>query len=232
MIAHPDKFAGYYNNGLLDFDRRLAQYGYLQFKPYFKGENCLELGPATGYMTCHLLNDFKELTAVEGSLSLLEQIPEHPSLVKVHSLFEEYEPAKKFDTIIMSHVLEHIYNPVELLKRIKGWLADDGIFILGVPNAKSFHRLAAVEMGLLETEYTLNDRDRALGHYRVYDMESLKKDAIEAGYNVVETGGIFIKFLSNSQIEQFLNDDILNAYFKLSNTFKENSAEIFLILSL
>ena len=230
MIAHPDKFAGYYNNGLLEFDRRLAYYAYQQFKPYFKNKTCLELGPATGYMTCHLLNDFKEVTAVEGSLNLLEQIPDHPSLVKVHSLFEEYEPGKKFDTIIMSHVLEHIFDPVALLKWIKGWLADDGVFIVGVPNARSFHRLAAVEMGLLETIYTLNERDRALGHYRVYDMDSLRKDAESAGYKVNDTGGIFIKFLSNAQIEQFLNDDILDAYFKLSNSFKQNSAEIFLVL--
>jgi len=231
MITHPDKFAGFYNNGLLDFDRRLAYYAYLQFKPYFKGETCLELGPATGYMTCHLLKNFKEVTAVEGSLSLLDQIPDHPSLVKVHSLFEEYEPQKKYDTIVMSHVLEHIYDPVTLLRRIKGWLADDGVFIVGVPNARSFHRLAAVEMNLLETVYTLNDRDRAVGHYRVYDMDSLKKDAVSAGYKVEDTGGIFIKFLSNAQIEEFLNEDILDAYFKLSNSFKENSAEIFLVLS-
>src|SRR6185436_656679 len=97
--------------------------------------------------------------------------------------------------------------PVTLLRRIKGWLADDGVFIVGVPNARSFHRLAAVEMNLLETVYTLNDRDRAVGHYRVYDMDSLKKDAVSAGYKVEDTGGIFIKFFSNAQIEEFLNED-------------------------
>jgi len=229
-MKHPDNFSSFYNVKLQGIDLKLSDYGYLQFKPYFKGETCLELGPATGYMTTHLLNDFEELTAVEGSLSLLEQIPVHEKLVKVHALFEEFEPNKKFDTIVMSHVLEHIEHPVALLQRIRSWMHKDTVFILGVPNAKSFHRLAAVKMGLLKTEYELNERDTALGHYRVYDMNGLKADAKAAGLQVKDSGGILLKFLSNNQIEKMMNDQILDAYFRLGNDFKENSAEIFLIL--
>lgn len=210
----------------------MSRYGYLQFMAYFKGKTCLELGPATGYMTQYLLNDFEELTAVEGSLNLLEQIPDHNKLIKVHSLFEQFEPPKKYDTIIMSHVLEHIEHPVALLKRISQWMHKDSVFILGVPNAKSFHRLAAVQMGMLKTEYEMNDRDKALGHYRVYDMQKLMTDATAANLKIKDSGGILLKFLSNNQIEKMLNDDILDAYFKLGNSFKENSAEIFLILGL
>ena len=232
MMSHPDNFSSFYNEKLLDFDLRLAYYGYQQFKPFFKGKTCLEMGPATGYMTKYLLNDFEKVTAVEGSLQLLNQIPHNNKLEKVHSLFEEYNPEEKFDTIVMSHVLEHIQDPVSLLKRIKQWMKPESVFILAVPNAKSFHRLAAVEMGLLANEYVLNERDKALGHYRVYDMNALINDAKAAGLNLITTGGIFIKFLSNAQMEKSLDFSILDAYFKLSDMFKENSAEIFLILSL
>jgi 2-polyprenyl-3-methyl-5-hydroxy-6-metoxy-1,4-benzoquinol methylase len=232
MAAHPDNFISFYNNILQGVDLKLAYYGYLQFKPYFKGKTCLELGPATGYMTQYLLNDFEELTVVEGSLHLLNQIPDHSKLVKIHSLFEEFDPGKKFDTIVMSHILEHIEQPVPLLNRIRQWMHKDTVFILGVPNAKSFHRLAAVQMGLLKTEYEMNERDRALGHYRVYDMQSLTADAKAAGFQVRDSGGIMLKFLSNNQIEKTMDDAVIDAYFKLGNAFKENSAEIFLILQL
>ncbi len=232
MIPHPDDFSDFYNTQLMSFDLRLAYYGYLQFKPFFYGHSCLELGPATGYMTKYLLKDFSEVTAVEGSLQLLNQIEGNSKLVKVHSLFEDFKPNKKFDTIVMSHVLEHISDPVGLLRRIRGWMHEASVFILAVPNAKSFHRLAAVQMGLLQSEYDLNDRDRALGHFRVYDMDRLVKDAELGGFRVSERGGIFIKFLSNSQMEKVLDNDILDAYFKLSERFKENSAEIFIILKL
>ena len=232
MGAHPDKFSSFYNQKLQGIDLKLAHYGYLQLRPFFSGKTCLELGPATGYMTQYLLSDFEELTAVEGSLNLLNQIPDDDKLIKIHSLFEEFEPVKKYDTIVMSHVLEHIEHPVPLLKRIRGWMHSDSIFVLGVPNAKSFHRLAAVTMGILKTEYEMNERDQALGHYRVYDMQTLTDDARSAGFKVKGRVGILLKFLSNNQIEKMMDDSILDAYFKLGNEFKENSAEIFLVLQL
>jgi 2-polyprenyl-3-methyl-5-hydroxy-6-metoxy-1,4-benzoquinol methylase len=231
-MAHPDDYSSFYNKKIQGIDLKLAYFGYLQFRPFFRGGSCLELGPATGYMTQYLLSDFDNLTVVEGSGNLLDQIPAHNKLVKVHSLFEQYEPGKSYDTIVMSHVLEHIEHPVTLLSRIRRWMHKDSVFILAVPNAKSFHRLAAVKMGMLETEYQLNERDRALGHFRVYDMQSLKNDAVSAGFRVADSGGMFLKFFSNDQIEKCMDDKILNAYFELGNDFKESSAEIFLILQL
>jgi 2-polyprenyl-3-methyl-5-hydroxy-6-metoxy-1,4-benzoquinol methylase len=148
----------------------------------------------------------------------------------VHSLFEEYEPKELYDTIIMNHVLEHIENPIALLKRIYNWLANDGVFIVGVPNAKSYHRLAAVEMGLLKTEYELNIRDIELGHFRVYDIDLLKNHVLSANFKIIKEGGIFLKFLSNEQIQKYLNDSIISAYFNLAESFYYNSAEIYLVL--
>jgi 2-polyprenyl-3-methyl-5-hydroxy-6-metoxy-1,4-benzoquinol methylase len=230
MKNTPEHFSEFYINKILSIDERLVENGFNTFKTFFKGSSCLELGPATGYMTKYLANEFEKLTVVEGSKTLIEQIPNFQNLIKVHSLFEEYEPTELYDTIIMNHVLEHIENPIELLKRIYGWLSNDGIFIVGVPNAKSFHRLAAVEMGLLNTEFELNKRDVELGHYRVYDIDSLKNHVLSANFKIIKEGGIFLKFLSNEQIEKYLNDTIISAYFKLAEDFYYNSAEIYLVL--
>ena len=232
MNKLPDNFASFYTNEKLGFDLKLVRNGYEQFKPFFIGKSCLELGPATGYMTQLLVNDFEQLTLVEGSLELLNQIPAYSNTTKIHSLFEDFVPACLFDTIIMNHVLEHIAEPVKLLKRIKQWLHPNGKFIIGVPNANSFHRLAAVKMGLLSKENELNDRDKELGHYRVYDFELLKSHIQEAGFIIIKEGGVFLKFLSNNQIETLLADDVVDAYFKLGEQFKENCAEIYVVVSL
>ncbi|MEJ7677581.1 MAG: class I SAM-dependent methyltransferase [Segetibacter sp.] len=165
--------SAFYNTRMLAIDYKQVEFCYRSFKPFFSGAVACELGPSTGYMTNMLLNDFAELDVVEGAKDLLEQIPNDKKLHKYHSLFEEFIPLRKYDTIIMNHVLEHIEKPVDLLKRISGWLADNGVFLIGVPNAKSFHRLAAVKMGLLSSEFELNERDLQLGHYRVYDFASL-----------------------------------------------------------
>ncbi|MCB1064612.1 MAG: class I SAM-dependent methyltransferase [Verrucomicrobiae bacterium] len=231
MKPHPDDFSEFYSRENITLDIRLIEIGYRYFRPHFRVGTCLELGPATGYMTRLLVEDFPHVTAVEGAADLLSQIPHFENLTKVHALFEEFTPRTRFNTIMMNHVLEHIEEPIPLLRRIRDWLADDGVLILGVPNAKSFHRLAAVRMGLLETEYSLNERDRELGHFRVYDLNQLREDALEAGYAVEAEGGTFLKFLANSQMESTMNDSMLEAYHELGLDFVENCAEVFLALT-
>lgn len=229
-MNNPDRFSSFYTNDKLGFDLVLVNEGFKQFKPHFVGESCLELGPATGYMTKLLAGCFDKVTVVEGSTDLFNQIPDFENVQKYNCLFEDFKTSEKFNTIILNHVLEHIEHPDLLLNDIYSWLDDDGVCIVGVPNAKSFHRLAAVKMGLLASEYDLNQRDIELGHYRVYDLDMLKKQARNAGFKILEEGGVFLKFLSNSQIESLLDDTTIDAYFKIANDFHYNSAEIYLIL--
>lgn len=219
----------FYNTSFLNFDYKLTEMNYLSLKPYFKGVNLLELGPAMGHMTKFLVNDFENVSVVEGSKELLDLIPDYDNIEKHHSYFEEFETDKKFDTIIMSHVLEHIENPIKILKLISLWLSENGVIIISVPNSKSFHRLAAVEMGLLESEYELNQRDLDLGHYRVYDLNSLKKDIIESSLKIIDEGGVFLKPVSNGQIDDNWTDQMIDGFYKLGKKFPEFCAEIFVV---
>lgn len=224
-----DRSSGFYINSILNFDYKLCEFNFKTFQPFFRGKLALELGPATGYMTKYLVDCFNALHLIEGSKELLDKIPDYPNVKKFHSLFEDYKCEKLYDTIIMGHVLEHIEEPVSILKKIYNWLSDDGVLLLSVPNAKSIHRMVAVEMGVLETIYTLNSRDKELGHYRVYDMDSLKSDVSNAGFKILDSGGIFFKPLSNRQIEENWTDEMITGFYKISPFFKENCAEIFLV---
>jgi len=190
-MKDPEYFSDFYDNENLGFDLILVKKGFDKFRHHFKGSNCLELGPASGYMTTELVKVFERVVAVEGSKTLFALIPSYPNLEKHNSLFETFNTNEKFDTIILNHVLEHIEEPITLLKHIKNWLSPDGVLILGVPNAKSFHRLAAVKMGLLNSEYDLNERDHQLGHYRVYDFKLLLNDIKKADLKVKFKGGSF-----------------------------------------
>lgn len=184
--------SSFYNNNFLKIDYELCRFNYLTLSKHFRGDVGLEMGPALGQMTKYLIEDFKELHVIEGSNELLSQIPEYPNIFKYNCYFEEFKEEICADTIIMSHVLEHLENPVGILRKFKSFLNNSGVFIISVPNAKSIHRLVAKDMGLLDSIYSLNERDFALGHYRVYDLDSLTKDCFEAGYEVVERGGVFL----------------------------------------
>ena len=219
----------WYVNRQLDFDKRLIRFRYESLKPYFVGNSCLELGPAEGEMTKYLVEDFASITVVEGSKRLLDLMPEYQNVQKVHSLFEDFTPSKLYDTIILEHILEHVEDPVELINRVKDFLAPNGTLLLGVPNGDSFHRLVAVEMGLLDHQCQLNSRDISLGHRRVYTPTTFRSDIERTGLKISKLGGVFFKPLSNKQIQENWDNEMIQGFFELGKLFGDNAAEIYAV---
>jgi 2-polyprenyl-3-methyl-5-hydroxy-6-metoxy-1,4-benzoquinol methylase len=233
MESYKKKVLGsetFYNESFLSFDFELTKFNYLAIKEYFMPGDAIEMGPALGQMTKLLVDDFKEIHLIEASKSLIDQIPDYPNTKKYNCYFEEFESDISVDTIVMSHVLEHLEKPVEILSKFRKFLKDNGVFLISVPNAKSIHRLVAVEMGLLSSIYSLNERDIALGHYRVYDIDSLTEDCTNAGFEVVSKGGVFLKPLSNGQIEKEWTSEMVSAFNSVGRKLPEYCAEIFVVL--
>lgn len=217
-------------SSLNGFNSRLINFRFRKIKAFFHGKSVLELGPADGQMTKQLIGYFKEMTVVDGSKTLLEKLKK---IVKDKinikcALFEDFSTQKKFDIILMAHVLEHVKNPVNLLKRYKRFLNKDGTIIITVPNALSVHRLIGVEMNLIKNPYELNESDYKIGHRRVYDSKNLKEDIEKARLKIIDSGGILFKPLSNDQMASF-SSEIIEAFYRLSNKFSENCAELYAI---
>lgn len=224
--------SNWYLQEQLDFDKRLIRFRYLTFKEQLRGPNGLELGPAEGEMTQFLVKHFKHLTLVEGAENLLNKIPNYENVSKVNALFEEFEPSEKYDSIILEHVLEHVDEPKALLERVRHWLSPEGLLFIGVPNAHSIHRLAAVKMGLLEQPTDLNDRDIALGHRRVYTPETFINEIQTSGLSVDHWGGVYFKPLSNGQIENTWTEDMIEGFYQLGKDFPEIAAELYAVCRL
>ena len=225
-----DQAASFYKN-FLNIDDKLLQYSFDTIKGYFRGSIALEIGPSNGAMTKLLVDKFKTLHVLEASDQLLKQIPNYKNVTKYNNLIEHFDSDVKYDTIIIGHVLEHIEDPILALKNIYSLLKNDGVFLVSVPNAKSLHRMVAVEMGMLESEYILNERDIELGHYRVYDMKILEEHLKKSGLNIVHMGGYFLKPISNGQIEKDWNEKMIEGYYKVGKHFQENCAEIYAVCS-
>jgi trans-aconitate methyltransferase len=135
-------------------------------------------------MTATLAEVFPDLTIVEDSSTFCAELSRrYPTANVVCTLFEESRPSRRFDAIVMGHVLEHVTDPRAMLSTARDWLADGALVYAAVPNTRSVHRQAAVLMGLLEEEHALNDTDRHQGHRRVYDPEGLRADFLAAGVN-------------------------------------------------
>jgi 2-polyprenyl-3-methyl-5-hydroxy-6-metoxy-1,4-benzoquinol methylase len=219
----------WYLHEQLDFDKRLVRFRYQSLQPWFTGRTCLELGPAEGIMTERLVEEFERVTAVDAAQCLLDAMPDHPRLRKVCCLFEEFAPGERFDTVLLDHVLEHVLDPIRLLRRAADWVRPEGRLLAGVPNANSFHRLAAVKMGLLASPSDLNDRDRLLGHRRVYTREAFARDLAAASLVVEEMGGVFFKPLSNRQIQEQWSDAMVEGFYLLGKDFPDHAAELYAV---
>ncbi len=178
------------------------------------GGRVLEMGYGTGIITGALLNRGVNVEVVEGSAVLTaEATAVHPGLTAHLSLFEDFSPAEPYDAVLCLHVLEHVADPLALLQRIHSWLRPGGVLVTVVPNAESLHRNLAVRMGLQPTLDTLSDRDRLVGHRRVYTIGSLTRVLRDAGFDAKEPFGYFLKVVPNSMMLDWSVDllDALNA---------------------
>ena len=89
------------------------------FIPFFVKGNLLELGSFKGDFTQRLLPYSDDITCVEASDAAIK-IAQEKFGNKIHfinSTFEAVSLSEKYDNIILTHVLEHLEDPILVLKR-------------------------------------------------------------------------------------------------------------------
>ena len=207
------------------------------FKPFFRSGNMLELGCFRGALTRRLYEHYSDLSCVEASDEALKEARGAVgSNVKFYNaMFEEVLLPKRYDHIIMTHVLEHLDDPIRVLKRVRNeWLSDEGRFFLVCPNANAPSRQIAVKMGLISHNTAVTDAEMKHGHRRTYTIDTLERDAVAAGLRVVHRSGIFFKALANFQWDRILQTDIiskeyLEGCYKLGHHYPDLCSSIFLV---
>jgi SAM-dependent methyltransferase len=237
-----------YNQELKDTSEHKYAYGFdfdvmhaymlKSFIPFFKEGNFLELGSFKGDFTKRFLPYFKDITCVEASDEAIAIAEENLSGNNIHfinSLFETVNLPVKYDNIVLTHVLEHIDDPIALMKRINDeWLSDNGRFFLVCPNANAPSRQIAVKMGLISHNSAVTPAEKEHGHNITYTLDTLERDAKAAGLNVVHRSGIFFKALANFQWDRLLNTDIiskeyLDGCYQLGQQYPDLCSSIFLM---
>lgn len=200
------------------------------YSRHWKPGHLLELGPAEGVMTALVHKQFDRMTLVEGSEQFCKSLQQRfPSATVVHSLFEEFSSADRFDTVALGHVLEHVDDSVAVLSMAREHLSPGGVICASVPNSQSLHRQAAVMMGLLPFESALNETDIHHGHRRVYNPETFMKDFRDAGLKVKVFGGFWLKPLSNAQLDASWTPPMIEAFMQLGERYPDIAAEIYVI---
>jgi SAM-dependent methyltransferase len=90
---------------------------------------------------------------------------------------------RSFDCIICSHVLEHLYWPRQLLKKLAGSISPSCKLVVALPNVLNFRqRLEFLKGNFKYSDWGVMDRT----HFRFFDWDTSLKLLEESGYTVVE----------------------------------------------
>lgn len=219
-----------------DFDYVLRRYMMRSLQPFTVTGNALEMGCFEGEMTELLAERFAELTVIEAASELIARarlrVPGRVNFVE--SLFEQADFAEQFDNIFLVHTLEHLDDPVAVMRQVTCWLRPGGRFMVVVPNANAPSRQIAVKMGLISHNAAVTPAEFEHGHRVTYSFDTLEQDVRAAGFDILYRGGVFFKPLANSQFDRLMQTDIISpAYlegcYALGMQYPDLCASIFLV---
>ncbi len=193
-----------------DYNQVLAHYKVRSCLENSTGDSLLDIACGDGMLTEMFAAHFKCIVGVDASgRHLTEARKRVPAAEFYESLIEEFECDRKFDSVFMLDLLEHVQDPATVLTKAASFLEPGGRLIVHVPNCDAVNRRIAVLMGTLLDCRELSPFDLEIaGHRRSYNLESLKKEVEDAGLKIIGTGGIFYKMLSTPQMDWLLKNGL------------------------
>jgi 2-polyprenyl-3-methyl-5-hydroxy-6-metoxy-1,4-benzoquinol methylase len=182
---------------------------------------------------------FERWTVIEPASVLAEQarmrVVTEPRLHVIEGFCEDPVVGKAvselgpFDILLLSGVLHEVEAPLPFLQSALALVAAETPILVTTPNALSFHRLLAVEMGLITDPHEISWRNTQLKQGVVFDPDSLRTILEEGGVCDLQFDGYLFKPFTHTQMAQIL--DLLppaanEGLERLGQKFPQNAAEI------
>ena len=111
---------------------------------------------------------------------------------KVCNVEKTLPPNEKFDTVVITEVLEHLHNDEKMLKKITNLLIDEGILILTVPNSKTLINRLIRFFG--------QPQFKDESHMREYTINEVEALLHKCGFKTLETIGIYLQLPKENHI--------------------------------
>lgn len=99
-----------------------------------------------------------------------------------------------FDIVLVTEVLEHIFDTDALLSEIGRVLKVNGVLLLTVPNCCSLVSRVNVLLGRMPSYIEHHCREGMAGHIRGYNLSAIRRQLIEHGFKIdgIRTNAIAI----------------------------------------
>jgi SAM-dependent methyltransferase len=178
---------------------------------FVKNGNLLEIGCSHGGRLEELKNIGWNVLGVEMNKKSAEFAQKEKGLnIQIKKIEELSFKKNSFDVVIMSMVLEHLYDPLGTMKRITGWLKPGGQLLFSIPyfEGLEFSVFREYSYGLqLPTHITFFNKKileaylNQLGYEDIgFYFQYFDRDVVaSAGYKYADTGKWFFKFISSGK---------------------------------
>jgi 2-polyprenyl-3-methyl-5-hydroxy-6-metoxy-1,4-benzoquinol methylase len=160
----------------LDPTRRADTDFPLKYLPCETRGRMLDLGCGSGELLGTMRSLGWQAEGVDVDPAAVEVARRKGFKVSIGSLHQQKFPDASFDAVVMSHLIEHVHQPFELLKEVRRILKRGHRLVIATPNARSLgHRL-------LGSRWPFLDPPR---HLQVFTPRALKSLVLAAGFDDV-----------------------------------------------
>ena len=153
-----------------------------------QGKRILDVGCATGYLGARIKNLGNYVVGADISGPAVDKASKILDEAYVFDL-EGFWPnlGEKFDLAILPEILEHVFDPIEVLKKVKSWLKEGGEIIITTPNILPWTNRIKIMFGKFEyTDQGLMD----FGHIRFFTYKYLNQVLKDSGFVMVKENNI------------------------------------------
>jgi 2-polyprenyl-3-methyl-5-hydroxy-6-metoxy-1,4-benzoquinol methylase len=156
-----------------------------------RDEKILDVGCGNGEIANRLIDEGFDVIGMDASVTGIEIANrKNSNKFYVHNINSPELPLAlqglKFNIIISTEVIEHLYNPREYIKFCRSMLADNGKMIISTPYHGYLKNLALAITGKLDEHFTaLWDG----GHIKFWSIRTLTKLFNEFNFDIVEFKG-------------------------------------------
>ena len=160
----------------LDPSRRADTDFPLKYLPIEHRGRLLDLGCGSGDLLGVMTRLGWQVEGVDNDPEAVEVARRNGFEVRMGSLHEQRFPDASFDAVVMSHIIEHVHHPLELLTEVHRILKPERRLVMATPNAHSLgHRMLGARWPLLDPPR----------HLQVFTPRALEALVRAAGFNDV-----------------------------------------------